>query len=252
MLTCNPRPDASDVDDARASFGDATDARSPSRSRGLTPLVDAVQPRAVQPSLSNIASLASALPPGTEEISLSGSRTWDRQAAADFLVSRFAQLRRRVQRRLQSHGADVADADDVLATSARKLDALVSAGRVLQAGEGRMWALICRVVDRSTIDLIRWRASNRRVQRRLFDFAGERPRADSGDASGGPDIRDFESASALLDTLNLGSMDRELLSLRCRGVAWPVAAELLGQTPEAIRKRWTVVCERLREAVGEK
>ncbi len=173
---------------------------------------------------------------------------WDRQRAADFLVSRFAQLRRRVQRQLDASGADVADADDVLAVCARKLDALVSAGRVLQSGEGRMWGLICRVLDRSTIDLIRTKSSQRRVQRRLGEFAisDESPAAPSEDALADESV--LEAARIMLQSSHLDPVDAELLSLRSRGVALPLAAELLGQSPEATRKRWTIVCERLREA----
>ena len=176
---------------------------------------------------------------------------WDRQSAADFLVNRFAVLRRRVQRRLQSHGADIADTDDVLAICARKLDTLVSEGRVLQTGEGRMWALICRLLDRSTIDLIRSRSSHRRAQRRLFDLGIERASLVGSGPSRLIDTNVIEAARTLLESLDLEPIDKELVSLRCRGVPWPIAAELIGQTPEATRKRWSLVCERLREAATE-
>ncbi|MBX9737389.1 MAG: hypothetical protein K2X32_10735, partial [Phycisphaerales bacterium] len=92
------------------------------------------------------------------------------------------------------------------------------------------------------------KSSQRRVQRRLGEFADHAGSSSVslGDAPAAESV--VEAARTVLESPGLDPVDAELLNLRCRGIAWPVAAELIGQTPEATRKRWIVVCERLREA----
>lgn len=163
-------------------------------------------------------------------------RAGDREAAAEFMSRFGARIRRRIRGKLQPSLRRLVDTDEVLSTLGRRLDEYVREGRLRALGEEELWSLVFRIADHTLIDM------RRDLTRLNAATSRSGPLADlmAARGSGSPGERvDLERVYAALPN----GEDRQILSLWLTETPYDVMAQLVGASPECLRKR----CERIRE-----
>lgn len=190
-----------------------------------------------------IVTTISAPPPGGAGESASGLAGLSRSEVAEFILAHRAVVRRRVLKRLRAAGALVDDADDVLASVLRRVDAAMLRGFVKANDEQELWAYVVAVADNVTID--RFRASVVRRARNLGEPS--RSRAQIAESLRGLDRDDAARLLHRILMLARTDSDRDLILWKARGESYAVIAAATSRSPAALRTQWAKVCRGLRE-----
>lgn len=181
---------------------------------------------------------------GTVESLLGRMRAGDRAAAAEF-VSRFgARIRRRVRGKLHPSLRRLVDTDEVLSTLGRRLDEYVKEGRLRALGEAELWSLVFQIADHTLID------HHRDVARLKAATARSGPLAEIMAARGGESRGEKVDLERVYASLPSGE-DRQILSLWLTETPYDVMAQMVGASPESLRKRCERIREHLRRSFGE-
>jgi DNA-directed RNA polymerase specialized sigma24 family protein len=180
------------------------------------------------------------------ETLLARMRGGDREAAATFMRIYGERVRRRVSGKLSSGMRRLFDSQEILSTVTRRLDHCVSKGQLAAAGPEQLWAMVFRIAQTSVVDKGRIYRRLRRTEGPDQEFAAQL-RQRLGDAEGD------EGAELELDTLLRSletRLDREVLTGWLRGLTYDTMSEELGMKPEALRKRFERIRDRLRTTLG--
>lgn len=173
-------------------------------------------------------------------------RTGDREASALFISKFGARIRRRVRGKLSPAMRRLFDSQEILATVARRLDALVSKGQMQAVSDGQVWSLVFTIAENSLIE-------KARVYRSLVAKEGQdsalaesllsRLRAAERYRDDGPELEIDKALRSLGDRV-----DRQILSLWLMGRDAASIGVAVDMTPATVRKRWERIRGRLREA----
>jgi len=128
------------------------------------------------------------------------------------------------------------DTDDVLSSVWRRIDREAEADRLRTRSEKEIWAYIYRVVANVVSD----RRRRGVVEQRVFSSMNHEERSWVKARVG------EELDQVMLHLARASDSDRELAGLMARGVGHRAAAEYLGLTLAAMKKRWSRLCADLR------
>lgn len=172
-------------------------------------------------------------------------RRGDRDAAARFVLRYGDRLRRRVRAKLSRPMQRLFDSQDILSTVARRLDGFVRDGRMRAEDEPQLWSLLHTISDNALID-------KARVFRRLQAAEGddgplarqwiERLREAEQHEADGAVLEIDRILATIADPI-----DRQILCLWLKDLPHAAIGEEVGLAATAVRKRWQVIRERLRE-----
>lgn len=166
----------------------------------------------------------------------------DREAAAEFVRRNRNVLASRYRWRLRNQPTRIADTDDFLSTLARRVDRYVAEHRILASGAGRLFALIDKVADRASLELVR---RSTRVHAR--EARGARPDWESVRS----DEEDERGFHQLISDACLDDDARDILRYRLAGLTHDQIAGLIGITPKAVQKRFERTISKLRERAAD-
>lgn len=169
----------------------------------------------------------------------------DRDAAAIFVTNYGSKIRRRIRGKLSPAMRRLFDSQEIISTLGRRLDDYVNRGQLDAVSEAQLWKLVLRMANNAVID-----------KARLFRRLEQNEGADSEFARDllsqleGAERRERDGAvievEKVLATMS-DSVDREILSNWLNDTPLNEIAVLLEMNPDAVRKRWQKIRERLRE-----
>jgi DNA-directed RNA polymerase specialized sigma24 family protein len=170
-----------------------------------------------------------------------------RESVAEFVRTNQHLIRSLAREKLTKVTRSVEDSEDVLSSVFRRMDAMVHQGRVRPRSESELWALVRQMTQNTA-------CTKTRLEERHIEMVGEdgeyaemvlrRMKACDSD----------EEAALIIHRLAMkiqDSVDRQLFFLRSRGVTHRAAAQLLGISADAARKRWERTRESLRAKMDE-
>ena len=174
-------------------------------------------------------------------------RGGDRYAAAELFDRYGDRLLRRIRRRLRGPVRTLWDSQDIAATVARRLDALVRSEAVHASSEDEVIALVTRIAQNAINDknriLDRIRSSDAKAEGwaiRLTDDLSRRERSE-----------DIETVLAEVFHRTPAASERELLSLWLQGLNHAEIARVTGRSHDAVRAQWSRLCRRLNAELSE-
>lgn len=172
----------------------------------------------------------------------------DRRAAAEFVVCYGPQIRRRIRGKLRVNMRRLFDSQDILSTLGRRLDAYVHRGQFEARSEGELWNLVFTIAERSVAEKAKiWRSlteNDSGLVRQTMGRLGEAERFSEDDLSSEGEFEHLLQSIPFIE-------DRQIARLWATGHSSEVIASELGLTPGQVRKRWSRVCEKLREQFVE-
>ncbi|MBY0113247.1 MAG: hypothetical protein K2Y21_10520 [Phycisphaerales bacterium] len=171
-------------------------------------------------------------------------RGGDRDAAALFITSNAAIIRRRYRSQLRGDARRICDSQDLVSTILRRLDRIVLRHKLKAITEAQLWALVYSIGDHACADKGR---SARRARRIRADLDR---RAHWVTEPGDRTRHDMHSVLRVVHAAGLDSIDKQILLLALRGIAHKTIAMDLGMTPAAVRKRWQRMVAALRDKQG--
>lgn len=171
----------------------------------------------------------------------------DRDQTAAFALEHAASIRRRIRGKIGPSIRRVFDSQDIVSTVLRRLDLYISRSNPSVTSESDLWALIMRIAHNAVID-------KARIIRRLQATEGEdsefaRLMLDrfNGHAFNCERILDLE-LGAIFDHLSSGD-DQQILWLWLTGHELVMIGEIIGVSPDTVRKRWQRIRQQLREHI---
>lgn len=178
----------------------------------------------------------------------------DRNAAAELFVRYAPIIRARVRHQISPRMRSVFDSQDLMSTMARRLDRYVAVGRFKCDSVPQLLVLLGRIAEASVVDKAR---SESRL-RRALEIGGADARLVACLA---PEVRAehdrFSDAwsDRLLDRLEraLGMLshdERELVVFWLSDLSFVEMGAALGVSPNASRKRWNALREKLIELLS--
>ena len=187
-----------------------------------------------------------------------------RAEIASRMVAQRALLLTRIRRRLDARGLEGVDADDIFATTLRRVDVLASAGKLVDAiSDDHLTALASAVAHNATREAARRTHRGANALRALAREHNDTRTSADGDphhahpeSDPAQELADLDELSAdrarserLLATLD--NADFEILGLRLRGADWPVVASTLGTTPAAAHRRYFRALKKLADLAAD-
>ncbi len=179
---------------------------------------------------------------------LARARGGDRDAGADLMARYRSRIRRRIRGKLGPAMRRLFDSGEVLSTVARRLDTLISSGRLRAATDGQFWALVFRMAENSLIEKARvfrtlqaQEGEDGELAYRMLDRMRTAERRDHD----GPEVE----LDLALRTLGDG-LDRQILSLWLMGNQPTSIAAAVNMPPATVRKRWERIRGQLRVAIA--
>lgn len=165
-----------------------------------------------------------------------------RQAIADFVLRQEPRIRELARRKLSPQARSAFGSDDVFSTIVRRLDALAAAGQVRAESEAQLWALIRGIVENVVLQRLRLIESTSCRSGEDAEFwsmvsADLRRTSDDTEAF----VLIFKMLATLTD-----NEQRQIFTLRLRGVSHKVIAQQIGCSTEAARQRWSTIMDSLR------
>jgi RNA polymerase sigma factor (sigma-70 family) len=162
-------------------------------------------------------------------------------AAAEFVRSHEALIRRRMRHKLGSALRRTVDSEDLVSTLARRLHLYMTSTRIEARSTEQLLALLMTIAQRSINDKLRvLRRAERESDHEIRLAALTRQNADSTrTASHRPGVEE------LMERLE-SDTDREITRLWLRGMDHAEIAVALGVSHPAVRKRWERIRAKLR------
>ncbi|VAX39499.1 hypothetical protein MNBD_PLANCTO03-2091 [hydrothermal vent metagenome] len=157
-----------------------------------------------------------------------------REELAEFVLQHEGRIRSIARRKLSPGAKSAFGSEDVFLTVVRRLDAMAAEGLIRAESEGQLWALIRSVAEHVSLH-----------RSRLIESTASRSGEDASFWSGvccdfrrcRSDTEAFALLIRMMHSLS-GQTDRQIFSLRLRGVSHRVIAQQVGCTAEAARQRW--------------
>lgn len=177
---------------------------------------------------------------------MDGVRTGDREAGALFISRYGGRIRRRVRGKLSPAMRRLFDSQEILATVARRLDALVANGEIRAVSDGEVWELVFTIVDHSLVDKARVYQGLRAKEGEdsgLAELFLSRMRAAERSRQDGPEVEIDKALRSLGDRV-----DRQILSLWLMGRDTSCIAAAVEMEPATVRKRWERIRGQLKAA----
>lgn len=175
-------------------------------------------------------------------------RDGDREAAATFLSSYGARIRRRIRGKLSPAMRRLFDSQEILSTVGRRLDIYVRDRRIAAGTPGELWSLITKMADHALVDKARafrrieeLRAEDGEVARALTDRLDRAERRR-------PDGAAFELARVIESLPD--PADREIIALWLAGTEMADIGAMMSLHPGTVRRRWQQILDRLRRDLG--
>jgi RNA polymerase sigma factor (sigma-70 family) len=169
----------------------------------------------------------------------------DHTAAAEFVRSHEALIRRRMRHKLGSALRRTVDSEDLVSTLSRRLYVYMSSTRIEARNPEQLVNLLMTIAQRSINDKLR------ALQRSERDSGPEarlsallRQRDQDAPQSANPTLR-VDDVLARLES----ERDREITRLWLRGMDHAEIAVALGLSHPAVRKRWERIRARLRKTI---
>lgn len=175
-------------------------------------------------------------------------RSGDRQAVGEFVDRYGSRIRRRVRAKLSPSMRRIFDSQEMLSTLARRLDQFVRDRRMTADNQARLWALVGRISDNALID-----------KARLFKRISALESPDGpAQYERGLAFTASDPSTPVEQTVQLDQLvawisddrDKQILTLWLHDVSLGTIAEYLQMSPAAVRKRWQLIRERLRERLA--
>jgi hypothetical protein len=198
--------------------------------------MNAVPKSAVHVNASHVEHLASAAATPSPAASASDHV---RATLAHRVLDRRGILLARIRRRLSMRTDVHIDPDDIFSTTLRRIDVLVSTGRLLEhVSDEVLLALATAVAINATRERVRSRQRGVAAMHAYADAPGVETHVDPFQrlANGEDAARRRHAGEGLLATLL--PADLEILGLRLRGADWATIAGELGMTPAAAHRRY--------------
>lgn len=183
------------------------------------------------------------------DLLLSQMKAGDREAAAVFMDHFGPRLRRRISGRMRASMRRLFDSQDILSTVARRLDAVVRRRSLKAESVGELCALVLCIGENSLIEKTRLFLSLERREGPDAPFAKSvlsRLRTAEERSRDGAEEAITQAFAALDDPI-----DRQILTFWLLDHNHGQIAEFLGMSHAAVRKRWQVIRERLRDSMGD-
>lgn len=165
----------------------------------------------------------------------------DHDAAAEFVRSHEALIRRRMRHKLGSALRRTVDSEDLVSTLSRRLYVYMSSTRIEARSTEQLLALLMTIAQRSVNDKLR-------VLRRAERESEPDVRLAALLRQGGPDAGpgpNSPGVDELLDRLE-SDTDREITRLWLRGMDHAEIGVALGISHTSVRKRWERIRAKLR------
>jgi len=175
-------------------------------------------------------------------------REGDRTAVAEFIELYGARIRRRIRAKLSPSMRRMYDAQEMMSTLTRRLDSFVSEKRLHADSPGQFWALVNRISTNALID-------KARVMKRLNAIEGaDGPLARAmveriNDAQRHSDYTAEIELDWIMESIS-DDRDRQILALWLHDLPHNAIAEHMGMTAPAVRKRWQIIRDKLRERLA--
>ena len=151
-------------------------------------------------------------------------------------------IHRRIHRLLREESRKITDTEEILSTSMRRIDRIIEDDRLVAQSDAQVIALVNAVIDRTILE-------KARVARRLISREVKAAHLKAA----------YEKNSVQVDNdllVKIGQqisdpIDREIVLLRARDQSFGSIAQHLNMEPEAARKRWSRIRNRVREFMKE-
>lgn len=171
-------------------------------------------------------------------------RTGDGDAAAEFISAYGPLIRRRVGGKMDGKFRRLFDSQELLSTVGRRLDRYVLSGRIRAETTLQLFILVFRMADAAMVDKARIMRRVDLTESEDSPFACALRRRILDAERSGPDGAENQIDAAFRSLPN--ALDREILALWLHGKQHIVIAGEVGLTPDAVRKRWQAIREKLR------
>ncbi|MCA9311796.1 MAG: hypothetical protein KDA21_11360 [Phycisphaerales bacterium] len=166
-------------------------------------------------------------------------RTGDRDVIAAFVLKHGPVIRRRAAGRLGTRMRRLFDSQEILSTVLRRMDDYIKRGNLTVESEAQLMKLMLQMTTAAVIDKARISERLGRVESPTRPETGH---ADQGEIADEAECAMMERAFRALDR----DVDRDILWLWLSDVPQAVMADLLGESPDFVRKRWQRIRHRLR------
>ena len=175
-------------------------------------------------------------------------RAGDRDAASEFMRLYGDRIRRRVRGKMNTPMRRLFDSQEIMSTIGRRLDRFVHSGTLSARDEAEFWGFVVNLARRAVVDKARLFARLQRVESEDSEFAMIlRQRLESSNTT---DTEVAEAISHAIRQVSHDETDRTILQFWMQGESHTRAANLLGITPEQVRKRWERIRSELRVALN--
>lgn len=171
----------------------------------------------------------------------------DREALARYLLEHQASIRAAARRKLSSNTRSVFDSEDVLSSVLRRVDAMVSEGRLRPRSEAELWALINTIAANNAVNRTQLIERARLFLTEDGPYVYELLQRLNAFTTDDEVILLLHRMMACLQD----EKDRQLLGAYLRGASLSVIATMLGIKDDACRQRWRSIRLRLAERFRE-
>lgn len=176
-----------------------------------------------------------------------GPRAITRVEAASFLFARQHRIRAVARTVLTRWARAITSSEEVFSSVLRRVDEVAASDRLRPQSPGELWHYVRTVTLNTAISKNRAAA---RLAELIEDSGSELVAVQERVVSCESDEEVVQVLCRVLAALER-SDDQELFSLRFRGASHEVLAKLLGTTDTAVRKRWSELCRRIRDAAEQ-
>ena len=157
-----------------------------------------------------------------------------REDVAKYLVEHRDRIRAVARRKLTAKTRSVFDSEDVLSSVLRRMDTIVSAGKLCPRSEAELWSLVDTITQNNAIN------RTRLIERAREFLEEEGPYANELLARLNKYETDDEATLLVYRMMGClkGEEDRRIFSLHLRGAAHKAIAALLNISEDASKQRW--------------
>lgn len=149
-------------------------------------------------------------------------------------------IRNRLRRKLSGSARRLFDSQDVLSTVLRRLDRLSAEGRLKAQTDEQLLNLLLTITDNIVVDRYRVLEKLKRTEGPDGEWATQlMQRLNAADVNSGDEI-----LASIYQSLQSDD-DKIILTLWMRDLPHRVIAESIGISPDAARKRWSILRQRI-------
>lgn len=165
--------------------------------------------------------------------------------AADMVQQQRDSILRRIRLLLGDDARKITDTEDILSTAMRRIDRAIERGRLRAMSDVQFYAFVHAVIRKSILEKSR---NSRRIKAR----EQEKIMIQSSQESGADRTRNFDAdVVEHVGRFITDPVDREIVLLRGRDHSFIEIAEVVGMSPQAVRKRWSRMRATVREMIAE-